>query len=373
MTEFANTVAIIKAVVAKELLKKDFTGREGDKGDRGDKGDKGDKGDRGKDAVVDYDKLATYIPEPVKGEPGKDAVVDYDKLASYIPEPIKGEKGDPGKDAVVDYEKIKSLTPKPEIDYVKLSKLTPKPKDGRGIKSIKVNNENMLVVTYDDGDMTIAGKVSVTNKTEVIQNGAGLPLGHFAIYSAEIDEDKQLIIRCNNNKTFVIPTLRAIDIGGFADYNDTSTSATPVTLDDNVWTDIPNNGAGAFTNIKLPTGVTRLLDSNTGAILVDELPIGSSIIIRMDYTVTPTTNNAALDFRYTLGSGAGAYTLETTVNRLDEGSGREYRQALVTHYIYVGDDNTKDNPIQPQVKLSGGGTMVNAGMVIEVRKSNGVY
>lgn len=30
MTEFANKVAIIKAVVAKELLKKDFTGREGD-------------------------------------------------------------------------------------------------------------------------------------------------------------------------------------------------------------------------------------------------------------------------------------------------------------------------------------------------------
>ena len=231
----------------------------------------------------------------------------------------------------------------------------------------------MLVVTYDDGDMTIAGKVSVTNKTEVIQNGAGLPLGHFAIYSAEMDDDNQLIIKCNNNKTFVIPTLRAIDIGGFADYNDTNTSATPVTLVDDTWTNIPNNGEGAFSNIKLPTGVTGLLDPNTGAILVDELPIGSSIIIRMDYTVTPTTNNAALDFRYTLGSGAGAYTLETTVNRLDEGSGREYRQALVTHYIYVGDDNTKNNPIQPQVKLSGGGTLVNAGMVIEVRKSDGDY
>ena len=39
MTEFANNVAIIKAVVAKELLKKDFTGREGDKGEKGDKGD----------------------------------------------------------------------------------------------------------------------------------------------------------------------------------------------------------------------------------------------------------------------------------------------------------------------------------------------
>ncbi len=354
MTEFANNVAIIKAVVAKELLKKDFTGREGDKGEKGDKGDTGDKGE----SIVG--------PQGPVGKAGRDGV---DGIQGPVGKAgCDGVDGKDGRDGV-EGQSIEG----PEGPVGKAGQDGVDGKDGRGIKSIKVNNENMLVVTYDDGDMTIAGKVSVTNKTEVIQNGAGLPLGHFAIYSAKMDDDKQLIIKCNNNKTFVIPTLRAIDIGGFADYNDTSTSATPVTLADNVWTDIPNNGEGAFSNIKLPTGVTRLLDPNTGAILLDELPIGSSAIVRMDYTVTPTTNNAALDFRYTLGGGAGAYTLETTVNRLDEGSGREYRQALVTHYIYVGDDNTKDNPIQPQVKLSGGGTLVNAGMVIEVRKSNGDY
>ena len=354
MTEFANNVAIIRAVVAKELLKKDFTGREGDKGEKGDKGDTGDKGE----SIVG--------PQGPVGKAGRDGVDGRNGINGVDGE--RGPEGKPGK-AGVDGQSIEG----PEGPVGKSGRDGVDGKDGRGIKSIKVNNENMLVVTYDDGDMTIAGKVSVTNKTEVIQNGAGLPLGHFAIYSAEMDDDNQLIIKCNNNKTFVIPTLRAIDIGGFADYNDTSTSATPVTLVDDTWTNIPNNGEGAFSNIKLPTGVTRLLDPNTGAILVDELPIGSSIIIRMDYTVTPTTNNAALDFRYTLGSGAGAYTLETTVNRLDEGSGREYRQALVTHYIYVGDDNTRNNPIQPQVKLSGGGTLVNAGMVIEVRKSDGDY
>ena len=354
MTEFANNVAIIKAVVAKELLKKDFTGREGDKGEKGDKGDTGDKGE----SIV-----GPQGPVGKAGRDGKDGI--QGPVGKAGRDGRDGVDGKDGRDGV-DGQSIEG----PEGPVGKAGQ---DGKDGRGIKSIKVNNENMLVVTYDDGDMTIAGKVSVTNKTEVIQNGAGLPLGHFAIHSAKIDDDKQLIIKCNNNKTFVIPTLRAIDIGGFADYNDTSTSATPVTLTDDTWTDIPNNGEGAFSNIKLPTGVTRLLDPNTGAILLDELPIGSSVIIRMDYTVTPTTNNAALDFRYTLGAGAGAYTLETTVNRLDEGSGKGYRQSLVTHYIYVGDDNTKDNPIQPQVKLSGGGTLVNAGMVIEVRKSNGVY
>jgi len=353
MTEFANNVAIIKAVVAKELLKKDFTGREGDKGEKGDKGDTGDKGE----SIVG--------PQGPVGKSGRDGV-DGESLRGPVGK--SGRDGIDGKDGV-DGQSIEG----PEGPIGKAGSDGVDGKDGRGIKSIKVNNENMLVVTYDDGDMTIAGKVSVTNKTEVIQNGAGLPLGHFALHSVTLDDDKQLIVKCNNNKTFILPMLQAKDIGGFADYNDTGTSASPVTLVDNTWTDIPNNGEGAFSNIKLPTGVTRLLDPNTGAILLDELPIGSSAIVRMDYTITPTTNNAALDFRYTLGGGAGAYTLETTVNRLDEGSGREYRQALVTHYIYVGDNNTKDNPIQPQVKLSGGGTLVNAGMVIEVRKSNGDY
>ncbi|MCJ8335220.1 MAG: collagen-like protein [Epibacterium sp.] len=357
MTEFANNVAIIKAVVAKELLKKDFTGREGDKGEKGDKGDKGETGERGESIVG---------PQGPVGKAGRDGIDGIQGPAGKAGrDGVDGKDGRDGKDG----QSIEG----PEGPVGKAGQDGQDGRDGRGIKSIKVNSDNMLVVTYDDGDMTIAGKVSVTNKTEVIQNGAGLPLGHFAIYSAEMDDEGQLVIRCNNNKTFVIPTLTAKDIGGFADYNDTSTLSSPVTLVDDTWTDIPNNGLGAFSNIKLPTGVTRLLDPNTGAILLDELPIGSSVIIRMDYTVTPTTNNAALDFRYTLGGGAQAYVLETTVNRLDEGSGRQYRQALVTHYIYVGDDNTKNNPVQPQVKLSGGGTLVNAGMVIEVRKSSSDY
>lgn len=241
-------------------------------------------------------------------------------------------------------------------------------KDGRGIKSVKVNEKSMLVVTYDDGEMAIAGKVSVTNKTEVIQNGAGLPVGHFAIYSVTIDDDNQLIVRCNNNKTFVVPTLRPIDIGGFVDYNDTSSAASPITLTTETWTDLPNNGLGAFTNLKFPTGVANMLDAATGSLLVNELPIGSSILIRMDYTVTPNSNNSNLKFRYKLGSGAGEYTLEKSVGKLDEGSGVPYRHSLTTDYIYIGDDNTRLGPIQPQIKLSGAGTVVNAGMAIEIRK-----
>ncbi len=350
MTDFANNVAIIKAVVAKELLKKDFTGREGKKGEKGDKGEVGKDGESIIGPQGPVGKAGSDGIQGPEGKDGSDGAKGADGLDGKDGQSIEGPQGPQGPVGKAGSDGYEG-------------------KDGRSVKSVKVNNDNMLVVTYDDGDMTIAGKVSVTNKTEVIQNGAGLPLGHFALYSVTIDDDYQLTVRCNNNKTFVIPTLRPIDIGGFADYNDTSTSTTPVTLLDDTWTSIPNNGEGLFTNIKLPTGVTRMLDPTTGAILLDELPIGSSVIIRMDYTITNTTNNASLDFRYTLGGGSGAYTLETTVNRLDKGSGLPYRQALVAHYIYVGDNNTKDNPCQPQVKLTGGGTLVNSGMVLEVRKA----
>lgn len=347
MTDLAMMVALAKATVNKELLKKDFTGREGDKGEKGDKGDKGEKGE----SIVG--------PQGPVGKDGRDGIDGVDGINGK-----RGPEGKPGKDGK-DGKDGKSI----EGPVGPVGKAGQDGKDGRGIKSIKVNNDNMLVVTYDDGDMTIAGKVSVTNKTEVIQNGAGLPLGHFAIHSVSIDDDNQLIVRCNNNKVFIVPTLRAIDIGGFADYNDTSSSATPVNLLTETWTNLPNDGLGAFTNLRFPTGVTNMLDASTGAILIDELPIGSAIFIRMDYTVTPSSNNSSLKFRYTLGSGAGAYTLEKSVGRLDEGSGIPYRQSLTTDYIYVGDDNTRLGPIQPQVKLSGEGTVVNSGMAIEIRKA----
>jgi hypothetical protein len=155
---------------------------------------------------------------------------------------------------------------------------------------------------------------------------------------------------------------------GYVDYNDSSSAASPVSIVAGTWVSLPNDGLGPFTTFKFPNGVTDMLNSS-GAILVDELTLGSSILIRMDYTVTPNSNNSNLKFRYKLGSGANEYTLEKSIGKLDEGSGIAYRHSLTTDYIYVGDTNTKNNPIQPQIKLSGTGTVVNAGMAIEIRKA----
>jgi len=156
---------------------------------------------------------------------------------------------------------------------------------------------------------------------------------------------------------------------GFADYNDSYTSTTPVTLLANTWTDIPNDGLGAFTNLKnLPFGINQLMDNSTGYIDPKQLFIGDTIFIRNDYTITPSVNNSLLKFRYELGTGAGIYQLETIKGRLDSGSGIGYRLALKPDLIYMGDSNTKDNYIKIQVNLENDGTLENAGTVIQVVK-----
>ena len=154
--------------------------------------------------------------------------------------------------------------------------------------------------------------------------------------------------------------------GGFIDYNHDDL---PLFIFADTWTDIPNNGAGAFSNSNYkPEGVTDLMDTLNGYIDVTELALGDTILIRNDYSITPTTNNALLSFRYSLGTGAGSYTLEKSVGRLDSGSGIAYRQSLEPDLIYMGDLNTRDNPIKIQVKLSSDGVLANAGSVIQVLK-----
>ncbi len=157
---------------------------------------------------------------------------------------------------------------------------------------------------------------------------------------------------------------------GFIDYNDTSTSGSPLVLTGGVWTTIPNDGLGTASNSTYaPTGVTELMDVSTGAIDATELSLGDSIVIRNDYRVTPGTNNTLLEFRYSLGLGGAVYTLEKIVGRLDSGSGQPYRFALSTDLIYMGDLNTRDNPIILQAKLSANGTLINAGSAIQVIKA----
>ena len=156
--------------------------------------------------------------------------------------------------------------------------------------------------------------------------------------------------------------------GGFMDYNDATTATTPITLTADTWTDITNDGAGAFTNkTYAPYGVTELLDTSTGYLDFSELPLGAVAYIRKDFTITPNTNNTGVQFRYVLGTGAGEYTLETMIPRLDNGAGVEYRISLGVDMIYMGDTNTRDNPVKLQIKTDADAVLENAGIAIAIK------
>lgn len=155
---------------------------------------------------------------------------------------------------------------------------------------------------------------------------------------------------------------------GFIDYNDTTGS---INLISDTWTNIPNNGLGSFTNKNFkPLNVSEFINTSTGDIDCSEVDLGDSILVRNDFQVNPNTNNSLLEFRYQLGNGGGLYTLETNLGRLDNGSGKNYRFSLKSDLIYMGDTNTRDNPISLQVKLSTNGTLLNAGTVVQLIKRN---
>ena len=169
-------------------------------------------------------------------------------------------------------------------------------------------------------------------------------------------------------------TVQGNNKGGFIDYNDTSTTASPLVLVADTWTTIPNDGLGAFTNKAFAPKdaykkVIELMDSQ-GQIDPTKLALGDDFIVRNDFSVSPNINNALLKFRYELGNGGDTYQLETNLGRLDDGSGKYYEFSLTTDYIYMGDTNTLDNPIKLQANLSTDGTLINAGSVIKVFKGS---
>ena len=157
-------------------------------------------------------------------------------------------------------------------------------------------------------------------------------------------------------------------IGGFSDLNN---SGGAVSLSANTWLDLPNDGAGAFSNTNfLPANVTTLMDNSTGYIDPRELNLGDAILIRNDFTITPTINNALLEFQYSLGSGANTYTLPNTPFRLLKGAGVADRIVSFDGYIYMGDTNTRDNFIKIQIRCTAAATVNNAGSVVHVLRGD---
>ncbi len=151
---------------------------------------------------------------------------------------------------------------------------------------------------------------------------------------------------------------------GFIDYNDTTGS---ISITEDTWTDVPNNGLGAFTNKTYkPESINDVMDTSTGYLDFSELSLGSEVLVRNDFKINPHTNNSLLEVRYLLGQGADEYALNFWSERLDNGSGIDYQRVL-SFPIYMGDLNTQGGVGKLQVRLSTSGVLTNAGSYISIR------
>ena len=178
------------------------------------------------------------------------------------------------------------------------------------------------------------------------------------------DQQGNLIGNVNDLITYLsaMTSQQAIKTG-FLDYGH---DGPDIDLQANVWTDVPNDGAGGSTNkLYPPDGVTELLDPNTGYLDFSRISIGDQINVRNHIAVTPNTNNSLLEVRYVLGQGLGQYTLLFWSERLDSGSGQPYER-VIPFPIYMGDANTQGGAGKLQVKLSTNGTLDNKGSYIQI-------
>lgn len=176
------SLAIVKALLDKSIpkVKDGVDGLDGSKGATGATGERGEVGKQGLSGNEGRDGL-----DGLNGADGSDG---RDGLHGKVGK--RGEKGLAGINGLHGSTGIKGKVGKQGLQGPKGDKGD----TGKGITSIRVNEKNMLVVTYDDGDMTIAGTVSVTREGTSIIPPTGAPVGSFGVVGTKVSEAGELII-----------------------------------------------------------------------------------------------------------------------------------------------------------------------------------
>lgn len=156
---------------------------------------------------------------------------------------------------------------------------------------------------------------------------------------------------------------------GIADYNDALTSVTPISiLGGTGYVKLTNNALGSFTNkLFLPVGVTDVWDSINNEFDFSELSLGDTVDIRLDILVTTVSPNQNVDVKLVLGSGLGQYSIPFS-NTSFKTAG--IHPINVYNGIYMGDNNTRDNPAEFQIQSDGNCTVVVNGWYCKILKAS---
>lgn len=180
-------------------------------------------------------------------------------------------------------------------------------------------------------------KITFTNKTDNTTSGLA---DIYKIKAADVNEIKTSVNALYDT------------LGGFAYYEDAATTGTPINLTAATWTDLTNDkaGSGTLTTYK-PSYVTGdLWDSATNTIDLDEIPVGSVVLVRNDYDITTGAANTRMDSRlyFPDTSKSVEFSHDTIAS-----SGTEVRYSRTTQFFVTSAIKTTGVKIQVKVDKSG--------------------
>jgi len=141
---------------------------------------------------------------------------------------------------------------------------------------------------------------------------------------------------------------------GYEYVSDKNLESNPIALSVDTWTKVTNDGtSGSTSREHLPEGVTRIYDTTTQRIKLDQLPTNGWLIFRFGIKVNPNVDNLTLKARikYTLPDGYNFYLVAPGA-LLNDGAGIEYEEQY-TLTFYVGDQDSKDGYGELEVRADG--------------------
>jgi hypothetical protein len=157
---------------------------------------------------------------------------------------------------------------------------------------------------------------------------------------------------------------------GYADYNDSATSVTPISVSSNTWTKLTNNKLGANTQIHLPDGITNLWNPVTNQMVLTEVPVHSMVDFRADIEVTTSSANQPVRVLLEMAIG-DAIQFSLPSNDMTFKSAGSHK-VVATIPFYVGSDPVKSNPSEFRIWSDASCTVKVNGWYIRIIKHLGI-
>lgn len=160
-------------------------------------------------------------------------------------------------------------------------------------------------------------------------------------------------------------------LDGWEYRNDNALYSAPIAIVADTWTKVTCNGGSSSSKTAFnPAGVTRVWDTGTGRLRLDQLPLSCNINMRIKIKATPVSNNSVIGIRlqYTaleadLSTVDYTFTQEAANHILHDGAGVLYNKTF-SFPLYVGDISTQRGYGEIEVNCSSAASITDCSVLV---------